>query len=177
MNVFIKKARHVKDEHARGLFWRALLPQIRGLKEALVANGACALTHEGRTIHVKMNELTRRSDFKRALKDISAAYVEALTAISGAAMDAGQAEIAVVLAGGGANYPFVQAMAARPRPAKGKVRLRVEPLVPDWARGDGFDERLAPVFPQLSIAIGGAMAPAVFIRQKVGVNSAALAPA
>ena len=171
MNVFIKKARHVKDEHARGLFWRSLLPQVRGLKETLIATGKCALTHEGKTITVKMNELTRRGDFKRALKDVSAAYQEALTAISGAAMDAGQHEVAVVLAGGGANYPFLQAMAAKARPGKGRVRLRVEPLVPDWARA--FDERSASVFPQLSIAIGGAMAPQVFIRQRVGVNNGA----
>lgn len=168
MNVLVKKARHVREPHARGMLWRALLPKIRGLKEALIATGECTLEHEGKTIRVKMREVTRRGDFKRAMKDIDRAYLQALTAISGACLTAGQNEITVVLAGGGANYPFLQTLAARPKLAKGKVRLRLEPLVPDWARTESFDERLAAVFPQLSIAIGGAIAPPLFIRQRHG---------
>jgi molecular chaperone DnaK len=100
------------------------------------------------------------------MKDIDVAYLGALDEISGAALEAGCREIAIVLAGGGANYPFLQALAARAKPAKGKVRLKLEPLVPDWAKSAMFDERLAAVFPQLSIAIGGAMAPAIFVKQR-----------
>lgn len=166
MNVIVKKARHVRNAHARGLLWRAMLPQIRALKETLVRAGACELQHENKTIRVKLKEVQRRGDFKRAVKGVYDAYAKSLDGISAAALDAGAHEIAVVLAGGGANLPFLQQLAERPRPAKGKVRLKLQPLVPDWAHAQGFDERFAVVFPQLSIAIGGAMAPATFIRQR-----------
>jgi actin-like ATPase involved in cell morphogenesis len=172
MNLIMKKARHVRGEKARGLFWRALVPQIRALKEAIVADGFCTLDEGGKTIKVKLKEMMGRPDFKKAMKDIDAAYLAALDEISGAALQAGHHEIAIVLAGGGANYPFLQALAARPKPAKGKVRINVQPLVPDWAKGGMFDERLAAVFPQLSIAIGGAMAPAIFVKQRHNEQSA-----
>jgi hypothetical protein len=172
MNLIMKKARHVRGEKARGLFWRALVPQIRTLKEAIVADGFCTLDEGGKTIKVKLKEMMGRPDFKKAMKDIDAAYLAALDEISGAALEAGHHEIAIVLAGGGANYPFLQALAARPKPAKGKVRINVQPLVPDWAKGGMFDERLAAVFPQLSIAIGGAMAPAIFVKQRHNEQSA-----
>lgn len=168
MNVIVKKARHVKDPAARGLMWRALLPQVRGLKETLIANGQCAFEHEGKTVKVKLGEVTRRGDFKRAMTDINDAYTATLNEISSVCLESGNREIAVVLAGGGANYPFLQSLAARARPAKGKVRLRVEPLVPEWAQDGSFGEGLAAVFPQLSIAIGGAIAPAIFVRQRHG---------
>jgi Hsp70 protein len=177
MNVFVKKARHVRDAHARGMFWRALLPNIRNLKETLIATGQCTLEHEGKTIRVKLSEVTRRSDFKRAMKDIDVAYIQTLNAISGVCLNAGSHEIAVVLAGGGANYPFLQSLAKRARPAKGKVRLRVEPLVPEWASNGTLGESLAAVFPQLSIAIGGAIAPPIFVRQRHGPAPARLVEA
>src|SRR5262249_55228640 len=124
--------------------------------------------HEEKSVKVKLNEVTRRSDFKRAMKDIDIAYTQTLDEISGVCLNAGAREIAVVLAGGGANYPFLQSLARRARPAKGKVRLKVEPLVPEWASSGAFGESLAAVFPQLSIAIGGAIAPPVFVRQRHG---------
>lgn len=176
MNLIMKKARHVRGEKARGLFWRALIPQIRGLKEQLVADGLCTLTENGKTIKVKLKEMMGRPDFKKAMKDIGAAYGAALDEISGAALGAGHDEIAIVLAGGGANYPFLQALAAKPKPAKGRVRVRVEPLVPDWALGL-VDERFVNVFPQISIAIGGAIAPQAFVKQRHNETNAALAPA
>ena len=124
MNLIMKKARHVRGEKARGLFWRALVPQIRALKEAIVADGFCTLDEGGKTIKVKLKEMMGRPDFKKAMKDIDAAYLAALDEISGAALEAGHHEIAIVLAGGGANYPFLQALAARPKPAKVIVRAK-----------------------------------------------------
>jgi actin-like ATPase involved in cell morphogenesis len=177
MNLIMKKAHHVRGEKARGQFWRALIPQIRTLKEAIIADGFCSVTENGKTIKVKLKEMMRRPDFKKAMKEIDVAYLAALHEISGAALDAGHHEIAIVLAGGGANYPFLQALAARAKPLKGKVRINVQPLVPDWARGGSFDERLAAVFPQLSIAIGGAMAPAIFVKQRHNERNGALLPA
>jgi molecular chaperone DnaK (HSP70) len=174
MNVIVKKARHVKDPAARGLMWRALLPQIRGLKETLISAGRCTFEHEGKPITVKLGEVTRRGDFKRAMNDIREAYTATLNEISGVCLDSGKHEIAVVLAGGGANYPFLQDLAKRPRPAKGKVRLKVEPLVPEWAQNGSFGDGLAAVFPQLSIAIGGAIAPAIFVRQRHGPTAPSL---
>ena len=52
--------------------------------------------------------------------------------------------------------------------------LEVEPLVPEWASNGSFGEGLAAVFPQLSIAIGGAIAPPLFVRQRHGPATAKL---
>ncbi|MGE3303952.1 MAG: hypothetical protein AB7M12_12670 [Hyphomonadaceae bacterium] len=174
MNVIVKKAAHVKGDHARGLLWRALLPKIRGLKETVVSTGACAFEYGGRIVKVKVSELTRRGDFKNALKAVRAAYVQSLEDIAADALDAGRRDIAIVLAGGGANLPYLQKLAGRARPAKGRVRLKPEPLVPEWAHNELFDKRFPATFPQLSIAIGGALAPLTFVRQR---SVSVLAPA
>jgi hypothetical protein len=43
--------------------------------------------------------------------------------------------------------------------ARGKPSLLARPATPDWAHAPEFQGNLAPVFPQLAIAIGGALAP------------------
>ena len=115
-SALVKKARHVRTLRAKGLFWRALLPQIRDLKETVVRTGHCSVEYEGKTVKATFREMSRRSDFRRALKDIYAAYDDALNRISKAALGAGRQEVAVVLAGGGANYPKVYKLQIRPDP-------------------------------------------------------------
>jgi hypothetical protein len=75
------------------------------------------------------------------------------------AVAAGRDEIGVILAGGGSTLPFIQKMAARIRPSIGRIRsVRVQPLVPEWAKDPAFKNQLAPIFPQVAISIGGAVA-------------------
>jgi hypothetical protein len=54
--------------------------------------------------------------------------------------------------------PFIQEMAKEARPsARGIKRLLVQPVVPSWARTEAL-AHLAPIFPQMAISIGGAVA-------------------
>jgi hypothetical protein len=169
MNIILKKAPKKNDTQA--LLWRHLIPQIRDLKEKLLTTGECDVTHEGRVLKVKLKELVKRSDFKKAMRTVSTAYETSLQGIANAAPTPGM-QIAVILAGGGANYPFLQKMAAQPRTKKGKIDISVEPILPNWARTAALNPKAVAAFPQLSIAIGGAIAPPTFVRQRVGLVDA-----
>ncbi len=126
-------------------------------------------------LKIKLKELLKRKDFKSAMRSIATAYETSLEGIAKAAPNP-QTPIAVVLAGGGANYPFLQKIAAQPRMKKGKLDIQVEPLMPNWARTAALNPKAIAAFPQLSIAIGGAIAPPAFVRQRVGVMEAPIAP-
>jgi hypothetical protein len=175
MNIFLKKAPKSKKHDPHAFLWRHLIPQIRDLKEKLLITGECEVTHEGKVLKIKLKELTKRSDFKKAMRDVQNAYEASLLGIAKAAPQM-NTPIAVILAGGGANYPFLQKIAAHPRIKRGMLDIQVEPLMPNWARTAALNPKAIAAFPQLSIAIGGAIAPPAFVRQRVGVMDAPTAP-
>src|SRR5262249_8025325 len=95
---------------------------------------------------------------KDIIARLSQAYGESLKAMCDDVERSGAREVAVVLAGGGANFRFVNELVQKKKPPRSKVRIRILPTVPAWAHDSVFNGTLAPLFPQLSIAIGGAIA-------------------
>jgi hypothetical protein len=85
----------------------------------------------------------------------------------------GCSTVTVVLAGGGANLGFIQDIARRSKPKKVKAKPKLIPTVPSWAHTETFQGQLAPVFSQLAIAMGGAIAPANLVTVHADESAAA----
>ncbi len=145
------------SQEAELRFWQKVSADSRQLKRELFADGVCSVPFEGTTITVALAELERDPQFKAFIKKLRDVYSSAMRELAARMRKNGT--IGVVLAGGGAALPPVHEM-VRKTTSKMKFAKAVQmmPLVPSWANHPMFEEKLAPVFPQMAIAIGGAMA-------------------
>jgi hypothetical protein len=114
-----------------------------------------------------MREIERDPDFRDFLTNLADAYEHGLTVVRQSAVRARSAVQAVAV-GGGAGAPFVQELLQRRTPRPPRVIAR--PATPEWAHAREFKGNLAPVFPQLAIAIGGALAPEEMLAARAGVS-------
>jgi hypothetical protein len=105
-----------------------------------------------------VRDIERDPDFRDFVKSVSEAYDYALAVVRDDAKARGRSEIQAVAVGGGASIPFIQELVHRKAGSR-RPRVTPRPATPDWARSGVFGGNLAPVFPQLAIAIGGALAP------------------
>lgn len=160
LNVLIERAKHVKGATAQGVLWRELSPQMRRFKEALFAQGRASVRCAGAVVTVTVADLERHVGYRAFVEAVTKAYALALESVAVKAReDALTQELTVVLSGGGAGLPFLARMVARARPPK-RLRMRIvaAPLRPEWCLVPRFEGQLAPVFPQMCVAIGGALA-------------------
>jgi hypothetical protein len=132
---------------------------MRDIKESLFLDGRAMLRLENRTISVSMRELERDKDFREFAKQLTRAYDESVEIVRDSALRRGRRNIETIAVGGGATAPFVQALLRRKPRNAGKLTIEPRPATPEWAFAPEFKGNLAPVFPQLAIAIGGALAP------------------
>lgn len=157
-NVVLDSAKWASSQEQRSTLWSALMRQMRDIKETVFADGQATLRHEGRTISLTMRDIERDQDFREFLGTLQRAYADSLAVVRNDARARKREEVQAVAVGGGAAAPFINAaIAARPR--GGGPRVVARPATPDWAHASEFQGNLAPVFPQLAIAIGGALAP------------------
>lgn len=160
LNLLIERARHVKGATAQGVLWRELSPQIRRFKEALFAQGRASLRCAGAVVQVQVADLERHVGYRAFTEAVASAFVESLEGVQTGGSESSLAHgLVVVLSGGGAGMPFLAKMIARARPKKwGKLRISAAPLRPAWCEAPCFEGQLLPIFPQMCVAIGGAMA-------------------
>lgn len=160
MNAMLGRARHVRGNDAQTALWRTVAPQVRELKEALFTAGKCAVRYDRKIVTLSVKDVVKQEDFRTALAQIREAYAITLSNVARVSAEHNMRDIDVVFAGGGASLPFLHAMARDTKPApKLHPSIHVAPLAPRWAKADHFQGQLAPVFPQISIAAGGALAP------------------
>lgn len=158
LNQILKHARKAKSPAQQSDLWRRTLLSVRERKEGLFIEGRASLRYEGQVIAVRRADVEGDADFKVFRKALEAAFKESLDAAALRAAEIGAASLGVALAGGGSSLPFVREMARAAR-TKRKVAVHVAPAVPAWATTGAFAGQLAPLFPQTSIALGGAIAP------------------
>lgn len=170
-NIFLARSGE-RTAQAQGALWRTLMRDMRDLKETLFAEGEVMFRHNGRALRVKLGDVEKDRDFVVFAKALEEAYRHGLDALCAEARAAGAAEIQAVAVGGGAAAPFIQAMMRLKPKRAGKVRVRARPATPDWAHAPAFDGNLAPVFPQLAIAIGGALAPEPMLAARALIPAA-----
>jgi molecular chaperone DnaK (HSP70) len=153
------KAKGEKRRGARKQFWRRLSTRARKLKENLFRDGQCDAIYEGQKISLKLAEFMHDRNFLAFYSALFDTYRGFLTEIGIRAAADGKDAIGVVLAGGGSSLPFVQQMAQKTRPKVSRIRrVLVQPVVPSWIYDHHHARALAPIFPQLAIALGGAVA-------------------
>lgn len=141
-------------EHA----WRVLRLTARKLKQELFDMGRCTFTLDGRRkATVKREELLKSREFKEFQAELHKICVASLRPIDERAKQSGADSIAILLAGGGANLPFLRPMvqsAANSMHAKAEIELFGE----QWYLPQGFDPLLQSAYPQVAISLGGALA-------------------
>lgn len=147
----------VRGKDKQTEMWSALMANIADTKETLFAEGEVAIRHGGRAFKLTMKDIERQPDFKVFAKALEKSYARAVNVVCADAKARKQKLVHAVAVGGGAGAPFVQALIQAKRGGRPKVAGR--PATPDWAHAAEFQGNLAPVFPQLAIAIGGALAP------------------
>jgi len=174
-NLVIEATPAARTPQQQSQLWRSLMPHMRDIKESLFAEGRAIIRGERRAVTVTMRDLARDPDFRDFQKALSQAYDHGLTVVCAYAERERRRAVDAVAVGGGASAPFVQDLLRR-KPAKAHT-LRVEPrpATPAWAHAQVFRGNLAPVFPQLAIAIGGALAPSAMLAAIGGVNRGATA--
>lgn len=162
-NIALDAHKGLKTPAARAAFWRVLMRDMRGFKEVLFAEGRVATRYDNRAITVTLRDLERDKDFRLFNETLSDAYERSFNVLRDRVLADRARDAHAIAVGGGAAAPFIQAMIGR-KPSRGKgVNVIVRPATPDWAHAPAFRGNLAPVFPQLAISIGGALAPGSMI--------------
>ncbi len=139
--------------------WNALMRNMRDIKDSVFLDGRAMLRFEGRTINIAMRDIEKDTDFRAFLRELTRAYSRSLEVVRAAALFANRREVQAIAVGGGSSAPFVQELIRRKPPNSAKLHFTPRPATPEWAHAREFRGNLAPVFPQLAIAIGGALAP------------------
>jgi molecular chaperone DnaK len=139
--------------------WAVLMRQMRDIKETLFVEGRATLRHDGKVVTLTMRDLERDKGFKAFAKDLTDAYDHSLAVVRDDAAARKRHDIEAIAVGGGAAAPFIQDLLHRKSKRMGKAKVTPRPATPHWAHAREFRGNLVPVFPQLAIAIGGAVAP------------------
>jgi hypothetical protein len=153
---------------AEDKLWRAVKLSARPLKHDLFQRGESIFRDRSkRRIRVSRGTLERDPSFRAFCNALTQTVAVSLAPLHARAQQKGAAAITVLLAGGGSNLPFlpklVRAAAAR---AKIKLKLKIERFGANWS----LPHRRHPfegVFPQLAIAMGGALAPVAHVAARV----------
>jgi|CXWL01.1.fsa_nt_gi molecular chaperone DnaK (HSP70) len=158
-NLVLEASPSLKTPAQQAELWSTLMRHMRDIKESVFLDGRAVLRHERRTLEIKLSDLDRDKEFHDFTLDLAHAYDHSLEVVCKHAMAEGRREIQAIAVGGGSGAPFVQDLMRRKPAGVRKVKIVGRPATPEWAHTSAFAGNLAPVFPQLAIAIGGALAP------------------
>jgi molecular chaperone DnaK (HSP70) len=160
VDMFVRASGEKKLD-AKDELWRALRLAAKQLKRDLFEKGKAVFKYGRRRIQVTRDALKKDASFRAYCRSLTEDIADSLAPLLDQAKAARVKSVSVLLAGGGANLPFladlVREGASR---SKTKVNINVERFGAGWTlpyRHHPF----AGVFPQLAIAMGGAMAPVV----------------
>ncbi|MBC7767582.1 MAG: rod shape-determining protein [Phycisphaerales bacterium] len=171
-NLVIENASWARSKDDQSELWNVLMRQMRDIKESVFADGRATLRHRGKNITLSMRDIERDADFKAFYKNLSEAFAHGLMVVRGDAVLRGQTEVQAIAVGGGAAAPFIQGLLKK-KTTRATPRVVARPATPDWAHAREFQGNLAPVFPQLAISIGGALAPDDMLAARGGVSPVA----
>ncbi len=171
-NRILDNASWARSTAEKSDLWNLLMRQMRDIKEAMFADGRAVLRIKGRQIAVTLRDVEKDPDFRAFYKNLQDAYMHSLAVARDDAGARGRTEVQAVAVGGGAAAPFIQDL-IRKKASRSAPRVVPRPATPDWAHAAEFRGNLAPVFPQLAISIGGALAPDSMLAVRAGDASPA----
>jgi molecular chaperone DnaK len=169
VNQVLDQAKWARKQSQKAELWAVLMRQIGDIKETVLADGRATLRNQGRSISLSLRDIERNPDFKDFIKSLREAYDHSLAVVRDDARARGKADVQAIAVGGGASTPFIQELIHR-KAGSTRPRVTARPATPDWARSDVYKGNLAPVFPQLAIAIGGALAPDGMLAANSGLT-------
>jgi hypothetical protein len=139
--------------------WRAVKLAARPLKQELFQQGRSVFKTKNGNAHVSRDTLANDPAFRDYCRALTQAIAASLMPLIERARAVDAQAVTVLLAGGGSNLPFladlVKAAAAK---VKFKLPLRIESFGANWTLPH-HRHPFTGVFPQLAIAMGGALAP------------------
>jgi molecular chaperone HscA len=159
LNVIIQKAKGINSQRELGGLWRHMLPSIRARKEEIFSSGQLSIEFYGHTVSCSMRELQKSKDFRAIVEAISKDFASVIDQTAKRAAKYKLREMVVITTGGGARLPFIAEMVRKAAAKRSPVRIRVAPPQPLWINEATFRDEVGPIFDQLAIAIGGAIAP------------------
>ena len=150
INMIVEDSRLSLTPARKKVAWKRLSAIVRELKKTLLADTFLELRFGRQDVRFKSDDLYDQVDFKSAVSEMKTAVWSVLDRIRAETRTA--KHISVFVAGGGANYPFLNDLVLKTMHA-GKPhaveRLRHE--FPAWGNAGSED-----MFLQLSTAVGGA---------------------
>lgn len=158
-NRALDAAAWAKSADQQTLLWTELMRTMRDTKETLFEEGHASVRYKDKVFTIAIRDIERDKDFQAFMKELKLAYEHCVAVVRDDASARGRTNIEAVAVGGGAGAPFIQALIASKNTRGARPRISPRPATPDWAHAAEFRGNLAPVFPQLAIAIGGALAP------------------
>jgi molecular chaperone DnaK (HSP70) len=137
---------------------RAARLTARELKKDIFRHGKCTMRVGRKHITVLAKELADDPNFRTYQQALAQTIAASLRIVAQRAQSVGGTHIDVVLAGGGSHLPFLTALVqhAGNSVAQG-IQLRIGPLSPANPLYTSIDSSLREVFPQIAMAVGGAL--------------------
>ncbi|MBK6705821.1 MAG: hypothetical protein IPL62_03600 [Caulobacteraceae bacterium] len=137
---------------------RAARLTARELKKDIFRHGKCTMRVGRKQITVIAKELAEDPNFRTYQQALAQTIAASLRVVAQRAQSVGATHIDVVLAGGGSHLPFLPALVqhAGASVAPG-IQLRVGSLSPSNPLYTSIDASLRDVFPQIAMAVGGAL--------------------
>jgi molecular chaperone DnaK (HSP70) len=170
MNLLLKKSRR-RDENA---LWRALLPNIRALKEELITTGKTTFRFGRRALQCTRAEFEENVDYQTAANAIAEVQYNCIAQMAQAVKSERAKRIGIVFAGGGAHLRSTTAMVKRMRKVARGVKLQVLPTAPKWANDLGSQREFNAMFSQMCVAFGASMSMPNQVRDRAAKPRAAV---
>jgi molecular chaperone DnaK len=171
-NIVLAHNSWARSTEQQSMLWRLLMRHMLDIKDSLYNEGRAMLRHDKRTIGLTMRDVEKDRDFRTFVKTLETAYDDSIAAVRDSARQRKRRGVQAIAVGGGANAPFIRALLSRKPSRAGNLVIESRPATPDWAHAPAFHGNLAPVFPQLSIAIGGALAPDAMLAARPELSPA-----
>jgi molecular chaperone HscA len=155
---FARSQGEMKPEVA-GEVWRDLRLSMAALKREVFIHGKATFKQYKRKFSVSRDALLNDASFRAYCRALVATLTPSVACTAEKAKACGVGSITILLAGGGANLPFLADLvkAAGAKYARG-LTLKVEPFGAKWSLPHQHHP-FAGALPQLAIAMGGVMAP------------------
>jgi hypothetical protein len=160
IDLFVRRSRESKLDRQDRL-WRRLRLSVKNLKGDLFSKGKSAFKHERSLVTVTRDALSRDRSFRAYRRALTKSIASSIAPLLQQAKRGGASAVTVLLAGGGANLPFLADLVrAGASQCRSRLRLDIERFGASWSLPHRHHP-FAGVFPQMAIAMGGAMAPVV----------------
>lgn len=166
IDLFVRAAGKAKNLDAEDKLWRAVKLSAKSLKHELFQKGEAVFKDRKKKIRLTRDTLERDESYRAFCNTLVHTIAESLAPLHARARQRDAKAITVLLAGGGSNLPFLtKIVRTAAKRAKIKMKVKVERFGANW----GLPHKRHPfdgVFPQLAIAMGGALAPVANIPMR-----------